>query len=201
MADTDLIALVEALTQSRVLCVGDVMLDHFVYGRVERVSPEAPIPVLRVEREIRKLGGAGNVLSNLHALGAQGCFVSVTGGDPAGREVSSWWPSSPASRRMCWRARPHDDDQDPLHRRDAADAARRSRAGGAAWGGLREDFRRMVEEVLPHYQVTVLSDYAKGVLSRRRRGRADRRGESRPATASWSTPRARITASIAAPAC
>ena len=77
MSETDLIPLVEAIARSRVLCVGDVMLDHYVYGRVERVSPEAPIPVLRVEREVRKLGGAGNVLSNLHALGTQACFISA----------------------------------------------------------------------------------------------------------------------------
>ena len=88
MSEGDLIPLVEALAGAHVLCVGDVMLDHYVYGRVERVSPEAPIPVLRVERELKKLGGAGNVLSNLHALGAQACIISATGGDAPGREVS-----------------------------------------------------------------------------------------------------------------
>jgi D-beta-D-heptose 7-phosphate kinase / D-beta-D-heptose 1-phosphate adenosyltransferase len=65
MADADLVSLVERLPATRLLCVGDVMLDHYVYGSVERVSPEAPIPVLRVERETRTLGGAGNVLRNL----------------------------------------------------------------------------------------------------------------------------------------
>src|SRR5262249_58624787 len=73
---------------TRVVCLGDVMLDHYVYGGVERVSPEAPIPVLRVERETRTLGGAGNVLRNLQALGLSPCFISVVGNDAAGREVS-----------------------------------------------------------------------------------------------------------------
>ena len=59
---TDLIALVEALADTKVVCLGDVMLDTFVHGEVERISPEAPIPVLRVTGETRMLGGAGNVV-------------------------------------------------------------------------------------------------------------------------------------------
>jgi D-beta-D-heptose 7-phosphate kinase/D-beta-D-heptose 1-phosphate adenosyltransferase len=72
---------IRAFRAARVLCVGDVMLDHFVYGSVDRISPEAPIPVLRVERETKTLGGAGNVLRNLRALGAQAALVSVVGDD------------------------------------------------------------------------------------------------------------------------
>ena len=61
-----LVPLIGALAKARVLCVGDVMLDYFNYGSVDRISPEAPIPVLKVEREDAMLGGAGNVLA--HAL-------------------------------------------------------------------------------------------------------------------------------------
>jgi D-beta-D-heptose 7-phosphate kinase/D-beta-D-heptose 1-phosphate adenosyltransferase len=84
-AELDLIGRLDA---GRVLCVGDVMLDRFVYGEVVRISPEAPIPVLRVQRESAMLGGAGNVVRNLVALGCQPHFLSVVGDDPAGREVS-----------------------------------------------------------------------------------------------------------------
>src|SRR5882757_3656666 len=83
----NLIAGVERLHHARILCIGDVMLDHYVYGQVERVSPEAPIAILRVGRETRMPGGAGNVLRNLQALGAHTCFVSVVGDDSAGREL------------------------------------------------------------------------------------------------------------------
>src|SRR6185437_267908 len=88
MADPTLPSDIARLAGTRILCVGDVMLDHYVYGQVERVSPEAPIPVLRVERETRTLGGAGNVLRNLHAIGARGSLVSVLGDDASGREVN-----------------------------------------------------------------------------------------------------------------
>ncbi|MBV8653619.1 MAG: bifunctional heptose 7-phosphate kinase/heptose 1-phosphate adenyltransferase, partial [Alphaproteobacteria bacterium] len=79
---------IERLPGTRILCIGDVMLDHYVYGQVDRVSPEAPVPVLRVERETRTLGGAGNVVRNLHSLGAHACLVSVLGNDSAGREIN-----------------------------------------------------------------------------------------------------------------
>ncbi|MGO8921275.1 MAG: D-glycero-beta-D-manno-heptose-7-phosphate kinase [Stellaceae bacterium] len=166
MSDTDLIPLVEALAQSRVLCVGDVMLDHYVYGRVERVSPEAPIPVLRVDHEVRKLGGAGNVLSNLHALGAQGCFVSVTGGDAAGREVSKLVAGLAGIEAHVLSERHRTTTIKTRYIAETQQMLRADREQAAPLkGSLREDFRRMVEQVLPHYQVTVLSDYAKGVLA------------------------------------
>ncbi len=67
-----------------VLIAGDLMLDTFVYGNVDRISPEGPIPVLSVEKETRMLGGAGNVLSNLSALGAKPVLLSVIGDDAQG---------------------------------------------------------------------------------------------------------------------
>ncbi|WP_029009130.1 D-glycero-beta-D-manno-heptose-7-phosphate kinase [Azospirillum halopraeferens] len=84
---SDLARHIEALSTARVLCVGDVMLDRFIYGSVDRVSPEAPIPVLRIERETAMLGGAGNVAANVIALGALCRFVSVVGDDAAGSEL------------------------------------------------------------------------------------------------------------------
>lgn len=83
----DLLALVDRLDGAAVMVVGDVMLDRFLYGAVDRVSPEAPIPVLRLEREVTMLGGAGNVLRNLSAVGAKTVFFAVVGEDAAGQEV------------------------------------------------------------------------------------------------------------------
>ena len=82
-------ALVPRLAAARVLCVGDLMLDRFLYGEVERVSPEAPVPVLRVSRESTMLGGAGNVVRNLVALGARATFVATIGNDRAGSTLAT----------------------------------------------------------------------------------------------------------------
>ncbi|WP_370455037.1 bifunctional heptose 7-phosphate kinase/heptose 1-phosphate adenyltransferase [Roseicella aquatilis] len=76
------------MKRGTVLVVGDAMLDRYVYGRVERVSPEAPVPVLTVDREVALPGGAGNVVRNLTALGAAVAFVSVVGDDQAGSDLT-----------------------------------------------------------------------------------------------------------------
>lgn len=79
--------IVKAYRNVRVLCVGDVMLDHFLYGRVERISPEAPVPVFNFQSEKKMLGGAGNVVANLHSLGCTADILCLVGDDAAGREV------------------------------------------------------------------------------------------------------------------
>src|ERR1700729_4033426 len=67
-----------------VLCVGDLMLDDFVYGEVTRISPEAPTPVLAVRHSAVEIGGAGNVARNIAALGSKCILVSLIGNDEAG---------------------------------------------------------------------------------------------------------------------
>lgn len=73
----------------KTLVVGDVMLDRYWFGRVDRISPEAPVPVLAVTSEESRAGGAANVAHNLLALGAQSHLLSVVGDDDAGREIKS----------------------------------------------------------------------------------------------------------------
>jgi D-beta-D-heptose 7-phosphate kinase/D-beta-D-heptose 1-phosphate adenosyltransferase len=74
-------ALVERIAGRSVLVVGDLMVDHFVYGRVTRISPEAPVPVVQFEREDTRLGGAANVANNIAALGGRATAVGVVGAD------------------------------------------------------------------------------------------------------------------------
>ncbi|MES2202087.1 MAG: D-glycero-beta-D-manno-heptose-7-phosphate kinase [candidate division FCPU426 bacterium] len=73
----------------RVVVVGDVMADHYVWGKVSRISPEAPIPVVHVSEETYRLGGAANVAANLAALGASVVLVGVVGKDAMGQRVAS----------------------------------------------------------------------------------------------------------------
>ena len=77
----------ERLAQARVLVVGDAMLDRYWFGGVDRISPEAPVPVVRVTREENRLGGAANVAMNVATLGAQCTLLTVVGDDDAGRSL------------------------------------------------------------------------------------------------------------------
>ena len=87
MKDPDLRRAIEKIVSPRILVVGDLMLDHYSWGEVNRVSPEAPIPIMRVLREDQRLGGAGNVVMNLSALGAEVIVYGVTGNDETGNTI------------------------------------------------------------------------------------------------------------------
>jgi rfaE bifunctional protein kinase chain/domain len=79
----------EQLAAARVLVVGDPMLDRYWHGSVDRISPEAPVPVVQVTREEERIGGAGNVAYNVVTLGAQASFLGVVGDDEPGRKLEA----------------------------------------------------------------------------------------------------------------
>jgi D-beta-D-heptose 7-phosphate kinase/D-beta-D-heptose 1-phosphate adenosyltransferase len=153
-----------------VLCVGDLMLDHFVYGDVSRVSPEAPSLVIAATREERLLGGAGNVARGIAALGARCIFVGVIGEDEGGRAMGRMFA---------------DDYSDTIETHLLVDASRPTtrkvrfvsdhhsthllRADWEIAAPLRADIEQSLIRAcllaLPRANAVVLSDYAKGVLS------------------------------------
>ena len=167
MADnSDLLPHIDNLQSARVLCIGDVMLDHYIYGEVERVSPEAPIPVLCIEHESKSLGGAGNVLRNLGALGAAASFISVVGNDDAGREIGRLLeaqegaevhvlvqPQRPTTVKTRYVAA-----NQQLLRADRETAVPLDPY-------IREDLLRLARELVTSHSVVIVSDYAKGVLT------------------------------------
>src|SRR4029078_7009248 len=85
----DFKALSQAIPKQTVLCVGDLMLDEFVYGEVSRISPEAPAPVIAVQRSETNVGGAGNVARNITSLGARCIFAGLVGEDEAGTKLKA----------------------------------------------------------------------------------------------------------------
>src|SRR5258706_7367878 len=85
----DFDSLSHAMVSQTVLCVGDLMLDEFVYGEVSRISPEAPAPVIAVQRTETNIGGAGNVARNIASLGARCIFVGLIGEDEAGATLKT----------------------------------------------------------------------------------------------------------------
>jgi D-beta-D-heptose 7-phosphate kinase/D-beta-D-heptose 1-phosphate adenosyltransferase len=155
--------------QKTILCIGDLMLDDFVYGDVSRISPEAPAPVIRVSREDVIVGGAGNVARNVASLGAKCLFVGVIGDDVAGtilreelnrsgRAIKSHLlvdRSRPTTRKLRFVSEHHSTHllradwelTQPLDAKTEAGLIKRALA------------------LLPKASAVVLSDYAKGVLT------------------------------------
>lgn len=161
---SDLARHIDSLSRAAVLCVGDVMLDRFVYGSVDRVSPEAPIPVLRIEREVTMLGGAGNVVANATALGAACRFVSVVGQDAVGAELQQLVARetgdgsgivAEAGRQTTVKTRFIGGRQQLLRADAETVASIRSEAAALEVAG----------RMLPGVGAVILSDYGKGVLT------------------------------------
>jgi len=161
-----LLGLLDSFHGARVLVIGDVMLDKFVYGSVHRISPEAPIPVLKVERTVDMPGGAANVARNVATLGAQVILMGVTGDDAAAADLRNQFKSIPsidarlisdASRPTTVKAR-HVADRQQILRADVESNTPLSEEVSAA-------LMNELTAAIPDVDIVVLSDYAKGVLS------------------------------------
>ena len=83
----DIETAIERISEQAVLCLGDLMLDEFVYGEVSRISPEAPAPVIAARRSETNVGGAGNVARNIASLGGKCIFVALVGTDDTGETL------------------------------------------------------------------------------------------------------------------
>ena len=162
----DLADAIRNLRRGSVLVVGDAMLDRYVYGQVSRVSPEAPVAVIAVEREVAMPGGAGNVVRNLTALGAAVAFVSVVGDDQAGSDLTGLiggqpnvepWLLVQGGRATTVKTRFVASGQQLL-RADHESA-------GPIHVRLAERLVRIAADAVAATTVMVLSDYAKGVLA------------------------------------
>jgi len=151
-----------ALDQVRILVVGDVMLDRYWFGDVSRISPEAPVPIVRIEKREARLGGAANVARNAAALGANAGLLGVVGADEAGNEVEQMLTSGGIKSF--------------LKRDDAISTIIKLRVIGRQQQMVRIDFEEaptdtvlrdklvQFKALLADYDVIVLSDYAKGSL-------------------------------------
>jgi rfaE bifunctional protein kinase chain/domain len=104
-SELDIERMLEKISGVTVLVVGDVMLDHYIWGEVSRISPEAPVPIVHVQRETFNAGGAANVALNLAGLGAKVRLLSCWGEDDSGRTLSGMLDQSGIDFTTCVRSR------------------------------------------------------------------------------------------------
>ncbi len=157
----------EGFARSRVMVLGDLILDHFIWGKVDRISPEAPVPVVEVTSESMRPGGASNVASNISSLGGKVLIGGVVGEDWAGKELLSLLqergigvdgvikdPLRPTSVKTRIIAHSQQVVRFDKERKDRVD------------GPVRERLLGWVRDRIKGVDVVALSDYAKGVISR-----------------------------------
>ena len=162
----DLVRAIRRLSKTSVLVIGDVMLDRYAYGEVERISPEAPVPILTVERETAMPGGAGNVVRNLTALNAAVAFIAVVGDDQAGSDLTGLiggqpgvepWLLVQSGRATTVKTRYIANGQQLL-RADNEDAR-------PIQSKLADRLVRIARDGMAATSITVLSDYRKGLMA------------------------------------
>src|SRR5438105_3122618 len=159
-------ALIRRFAHLKALVIGDIMLDHYVWGTVSRISPEAPVPVVEVARETEMPGGAGNVAINMAALGAEVFVVGLIGEDTAAERLLALFHQGSIHTEHTVRspARPT-----ILKTRIIAQHQQVVRVDREVKGDLLPEIRRQlweqIDRLLPKVQAVVLSDYAKGVIT------------------------------------
>ncbi|MDP6830648.1 MAG: D-glycero-beta-D-manno-heptose 1-phosphate adenylyltransferase [Alphaproteobacteria bacterium] len=161
-----MLQLLDRFRAGRVACLGDLMLDRYVYGEVDRVSAEAPIPIIRAERNDAMLGGVGNVARNVAAAGGQAHLLAVRGEDGAGREVTEQIAAMPC---VAADLVPCPDRSTTLKTRYIAAGQQLLRADRETTtpidGAAADALLSHLDAALAQTDVLVLSDYGKGVLS------------------------------------
>ncbi len=157
--------LIQAFPEHRVAVLGDLILDRYVWGSCERISPEAPVPVVHVDRESAMLGGAGNVARNLSSLGAQVQLLSVTGDDAAADEIARLCESWKIETRGVLRddTRPTTEKTRIIARSQQVVRYDRER-DDALPGPLAEQLLERLRECARHVDGVIIEDYAKGLL-------------------------------------
>ena len=166
----DFDALSHAISSRTVLCVGDLMLDEFVYGEVSRISPEAPAPVIAVQRSETNIGGAGNVARNIASLGGRCIFVGLIGEDDAGARLKTELARHGGieSVLVCDPARPTTRKVRFVSEHFSTHMLRAD--WELAQPATADIEQKLIDAALPQIaraDIVLLSDYAKGVLTAR----------------------------------
>jgi D-beta-D-heptose 7-phosphate kinase/D-beta-D-heptose 1-phosphate adenosyltransferase len=162
------VEIIKAMRDRKIVVLGDVMLDEFVWGDVTRISPEAPVPVVDIQRESVHLGGAANVLANVVALGAKSCVVGVVGNDSAGQRLRSGLKEASSLQADDYlvvdEARPSTTKTRIIaHSQLVVRADREQRT--PVNGKIEAQILSSLELALQHADAFVVSDYDKGVVT------------------------------------
>lgn len=164
----DALSVIDQFETAHVMVVGDIMLDSFVYGEVERVSPEAPIPVLRTREERLMPGGAGNVIANLSGLGVHAHLISIVGDDVAAQTLADVLTKD-AGKKVSTDLIVDADRPTSIKTRYLAGHQQLLRVDNEVMTDINADIEALIlnaiKEKSSHYKTIILSDYGKGMLT------------------------------------
>ncbi|MGL1863485.1 MAG: D-glycero-beta-D-manno-heptose-7-phosphate kinase [Pseudodesulfovibrio sp.] len=158
-------AAIAALAGHKVMIIGDLMLDHYLIGGVDRISPEAPVPVVRVESESSLLGGAGNVARNIASLGGEALLVAMVGDDEDGKVLDRLCKESQLTTKLIRDpARPTTKKTRIIASNQQVVRVDHELAAPMEQAECTELFN-FLQTVIDEYPIIILSDYGKGFIS------------------------------------
>lgn len=159
--------IIKNIKRKKILVIGDLILDHYIWGKVNRISPEAPVPVVEVSRESSLLGGAANVARNIVSLGGEASVVGIIGHDRAGEMLVSMLEAegifaggifeAPRPTTIKTRVIAHNQQVVRFDREDSAYLS----------GKVLKGIADYIAAVLSGFDAVIVSDYKKGMISRR----------------------------------
>ncbi|MDA8175154.1 MAG: D-glycero-beta-D-manno-heptose-7-phosphate kinase [Nitrospiraceae bacterium] len=156
--------IIDGFSKRRVLVIGDLIVDRYIWGKVDRISPEAPVPVVEVAREEFALGGAANVANNIVSLGGGATLVGICGQDAGGDTLKRLLQQARIECALVEDARPTSEKTRIIaHNQQVVRFDRESNAH-LAGSGLRR-MLEIVEGLLPSHDAVIISDYKKGVIT------------------------------------
>ncbi|MFH1258264.1 MAG: D-glycero-beta-D-manno-heptose-7-phosphate kinase [Elusimicrobiota bacterium] len=159
--------LIEKFSKRKILVVGDLMVDEFIWGNVGRISPEAPVPVVEITRETMSPGGAGNVVNNLSHLGAKVYAAGWVGKDVAGDFLLNQFAKLGVDTQGVFR-----DEHRPTIRKTRIVAQHQQvvrvdrEIKGEVHLSLNNNLKEYLKKIIPQVEAVIISDYGKGVINR-----------------------------------
>lgn len=165
--DRDIITdFLSGIKSKRVLVIGDIMLDHYIWGKVDRISPEAPVPVVQLEKESYRLGGAGNVANNLASLGINTSIMGITGNDANAKRLKDLFDENKIDHSLVIT-----DEKRPTvsktriiaHHQQVVRIDRES--GTEIQGVMADKIAGSLGKNISEYDAIIVSDYNKGVIT------------------------------------
>ena len=151
---------------SNILCIGDMILDHYIYGYVERSSPEAPIPILVFEKEVYELGGVGNVVRNITSLGSKATLLNLSGFDKSSKKINQLISKNKNIKKLIFKI---PEFTTPIKTRYINNSAHMVRVDKENTNfklsvSVKNSILETLRKKISKFDLVILSDYNKGLL-------------------------------------
>lgn len=156
------------ISKSNILCIGDIILDHYIYGNVDRISPEAPIPILVFEKEVYELGGVGNVARNITSLGSQVTLLNLSGLDESSKKINKLISKNKNIKKLFFKVSGFTTPIKTRYINNFSHMVRvdKENSDFKLSMSIKNDILNTLRKKISQFDLVILSDYNKGLLDK-----------------------------------